>query len=136
MKKAITLLLVLMLGLTLLAGCGGSKDNKGNVDTPNADSKNQSVETGGLNGKYYELNEYSNETGDDYLEFRSDGTCTLYLSSIEIGLDGKFSVSGNAITFAEGAEFAVGNHATIVGDKVIWDKGDETFENLVTYVKE
>ena len=126
MKKTIALLLVLVLGVTLLAGCGNdsgkSDSNKpaGNAQTSNSqDNSNNSGSgsseaTGGLSGKYLRTD------NDNYFEFFPDGTCVLYNKFVDFKMDGKYSVSGNTITFAEGSEFDYDEAATIDGDTIEW----------------
>ena len=129
MKRTMVLLTVLILGITLFAGCGkksgdsGSGGSSASSGSSAGDSAPVSVDTGGLSGKYYEWDVYEDKPKKNYIEFNSNGTCGLYSSSADFTMEGKFSVNGNTIVFASGAEFDTDGKATFEGDKITWDRG-------------
>jgi hypothetical protein len=115
MKKATALLLLLMLGLTLLAGCGG------NDTTLTGKYKLTSME---LDGEDFlaDLDEYGWEASDLYqLEFLSGGKCKVMSYGEEESVT--FKVSGKTVKldFGEGDVW----DGTIDGDKLNFSqKGD------------
>ena len=129
MKKSLTLIavLVMVLAFALLAGCG-NKSEKADDNTPpesapaassqdgsEDDSSSNNAAAGGLSGKY------SRTDSDDYFEFFSDGTCYLYNNFVDFKMDGKYTVSGNTITFAEGSEFDYDVKGSIDGNTIEWN---------------
>ena len=137
MKKTIALLLALTLCIALLVSCGDKKaasepadttspstQESNTADAPDDDTGEEpapSGDSGGLSGTFYKLDGNGDPT-EDYMKFNSDGTCSLYMHSVDMSLDGTFSVSGNDVTLVS-TEFDPGESATIDGDTFTWDSG-------------
>jgi hypothetical protein len=100
MKKSIALFLVLVLGLSLLAGCGGG---------------------GTLTGKYVSTDEESN-----YYEFFEDGKCVMSTNGVLSELT--FKLSGKNVTIEmEYGSFKgtlEGNKLTVneFGEDIVYEK--------------
>jgi len=117
MRRTIGLLLVFMLCVTLLAGCGGGGGDNG-----------------GLSGKYVltsmemdgeDLSAIYAEMGMSmesmYLEFKGGGKCTIAIMD-EAG-EGTFKVDGKTVTVsADGEELFKG---TIEGNKIIVEEEED-----------
>jgi hypothetical protein len=99
-------------GGSLGSGGGAAGGAAGAADGASAGA-GESSGGGTLSGKYYR------EDGN-YLEFFPDGSCVLYNELVDFKMNGKYTLSGNTITFAEGGEFDYSETASVDGSTVIW----------------
>ena len=141
MKKSILLLLVLILGISLLAGCGGN--NGGNNTPPRENtSGGNNTATLGLTGKYTlvsmidtegddwmemfnDLSELSDEGSEFdpnafFIEFKSDSKCTVSITGDE-AVECTYTVNGKIITITAEGENIKG---TIEGNKITLEDAD------------
>ena len=119
MKKVLATVLVLILGLSVLVGCGAGGSALEGRYTPTA------WEINGVD--YYELLQQASENGNEidemYIEFNADGTFKMELGDDDG--DGTYKVAGNKVTLtADGEDL----EATTEGNTVIIEmtRGDDS----------
>lgn len=118
MKKTIIMLLMLVIGISMLVGCGGST-------TPT------------LSGKYYfvsmtadgetvtveDMTAFGVNPDDLYLEFQAGGNFRIVLSGISVTQTGTFTVDGKTVTLTVEGDSLIG---TIDGNRVTLENDGET----------
>ena len=131
MKKLIALLLVLMLGITILAGCGGNASLSGKYVLKSMVSDGETIDMAEYMQEFKELyeelgEEFKESDFESYLEF-SGSNVTVSL----VGMAGKgtYKLDGKNIEITADGETLKG---TIDGNKITLDYGEGS---LMTYEK-
>lgn len=127
MKKTIAVLLVLLIGVTLLVGCGGggsALSGKYTLTSITMDGQTMTVA---------ELKEAASTLGVDfdlsgfYIEFKTGNKFSLGMKMELLGMDeaieGTYTVNGNKITLTVEGE---PQEATINGNKVTISMGEDS----------
>ena len=129
MNKAIALILVLIIGMAILAGCGGEKIS-GKYDLVSITTDGEKIiwadyikEMKDMYAEWEAEDEFDEENFVSYLEFKDGGKCTAVLfggseegtykvdgKNIEVTVDGdtiKGTIDGNKITLEDEGESMV-----------------------------
>ena len=130
--KAIAIILVLMLSVTILAGCGGTKlEGKFNKVSEEYDGEKQLIAdiVNEMKAWYESLEEEIPEGAfDDYMEFLADGKCkvkTVYSAEV---YDGTFTIDGKNIEVSVDGEVLKG---TVDGKVITFTEEDEEYGDMI-----
>ena len=131
--KAIAIILVLMLSVTILAGCGGTKlEGKFSKVSEEYNGEKQLIAdiANEMKAMYEGLEQEIPEGAlDDYIEFLADGKCKV--TSVYVGAeiyDGTFKIDGKNLEVSFEGETLKG---TIDGKVITFTEEDEEYGNMI-----
>ena len=128
MKKAIVSILVLMLGISLLAGCGGGSGGDDSALTGKYTIVSMVMDDEDILQAYAEM---GMSTDDMYIELQSGGKFKMTMGEDNVQ-DGTFTVNGKNIKLSSGGEDLSG---TIDGNKIVLDMDEDGFSATMTFQK-